>query len=559
MQSASTAAAGASVEIGTPNLNVPTSGLYTTSKGAHFLITTNPAFANNTVSSALLISATDPGYAGPILGDGFYEQQLVEQQVTQLTGRQFLDGYTSASDQYAALLNSGKQYAQQFDLQLGVALTPAQMAQLTSDMVWMVSEVVDGESVLVPVVYLANVSGNDVKPSGALIAANDINIQTNDLSNFGTITGTHSTQIVAANSITNTGTITSGGNTTLVAGGDITNTGGTISAGGDLGLQAGGNITVDPTIKVGSRTAIGFADETPQTITGVGTLSAGGNMTVLSAGNINLVAANVQAGGDITLSGASVTATSAKNVAYSVFNAPTTNGYNYDEQVMGTNIIAGGALAIGATNDVTIKASTATAGGALTIAAGGNVTITNDIENHAASKTTTTTTTGFLSSTKSTTSDSSTAANVIGSTLSGDTVNITAGKNLGVTGSNIVGTNDVNLSALGDLTINSAQSTSSQNSSVSSTTSGFMGASSGIGFSFGTAKQSNASTDNAVTQVGSNIGSLNGSLSLTAGGAATVTASTLAAAQNLNLTGCDGRHRRGIRYRPFDTNRDVVV
>jgi filamentous hemagglutinin len=125
----------------------------------------------------------------------------------------------------------------------------------------------------------------------------------------------------------------------------------------------------------------------------------------------------------------------------------------------------------------------------------------------------------------------------VGSTLSGNTVTIAAGQNLSVTGSNIVGTGDVSLAAGNNLSVTSAQSTSYQASSVSTTTSGLMGASSGIGFSIGTSKQSNASTDSSTTQVASNIGSLTGNLSLSAGAANTITGSSLYAAQNLSVTG----------------------
>ncbi|QHQ28590.1 hypothetical protein XaFJ1_GM001855 [Xanthomonas albilineans] len=38
------------------------------------------------------------------LGDGYYEQKLVREQIGQLTGRRFLDGYSSDEAQYQALL-----------------------------------------------------------------------------------------------------------------------------------------------------------------------------------------------------------------------------------------------------------------------------------------------------------------------------------------------------------------------------------------------------------------------------------------------------------------------
>ncbi|MEQ6352936.1 S-layer family protein, partial [Ralstonia pseudosolanacearum] len=72
--------------------------------------------------------------------DSFYEQKLVREQVAQLTGRRFLDGYSSDEAQYRALIDNGVTYAKEWGLRPGVALTAAQMAQLTSDIVWLVEQ-----------------------------------------------------------------------------------------------------------------------------------------------------------------------------------------------------------------------------------------------------------------------------------------------------------------------------------------------------------------------------------------------------------------------------------
>lgn len=98
-------------------------------------------------------------YVQKRLGDGFYEQRLVNEQINQLTGRRFLDNYSSDFEQYKALMDSGIYYANKFNLRLGVGLTTQQMAELTSDMVWFVNKEVTLPSgktltVLTPQVYL---------------------------------------------------------------------------------------------------------------------------------------------------------------------------------------------------------------------------------------------------------------------------------------------------------------------------------------------------------------------------------------------------------------------
>ena len=61
------------------------------------------------LSSDYLLNALayDPATTTKRLGDGFYEQKLVREQVAQLTGRRFLTGYTNDETEYQALMNNG--------------------------------------------------------------------------------------------------------------------------------------------------------------------------------------------------------------------------------------------------------------------------------------------------------------------------------------------------------------------------------------------------------------------------------------------------------------------
>jgi len=70
------------------------------------------------------------------LDDGFYEQRLIREQINQLTGRRFLSGYASDEAECQALISNGITFAQAYQLIPGVALTEAQFAQLTADIVW---------------------------------------------------------------------------------------------------------------------------------------------------------------------------------------------------------------------------------------------------------------------------------------------------------------------------------------------------------------------------------------------------------------------------------------
>ncbi len=157
---------GASVT-GALNITLPTSGVYRYDKSpdAQYLIATDPRLASckSFISSDYMLSALnfDPVKIEKRLGDGLYEQQLIRNQITQLTGRVYLDGYMSNEDQYRALMTNGVNFAQTFNLLPGLSLTAAQMDVLTSDIVWLVGQVVtlpDGSTqhVLAPVVYMAH-------------------------------------------------------------------------------------------------------------------------------------------------------------------------------------------------------------------------------------------------------------------------------------------------------------------------------------------------------------------------------------------------------------------
>lgn len=89
-------------------------------------------------------------------------------------------------------MQSGVTFAKAHGLRPGVALSAAQVAQLTSDLVWLVSEAIhmpDGsvQTVLVPKVYVVAKAG-DLSASGTLLSADVVNVKTDgDVHNSGTI------------------------------------------------------------------------------------------------------------------------------------------------------------------------------------------------------------------------------------------------------------------------------------------------------------------------------------------------------------------------------------
>ncbi|CUH94301.1 hypothetical protein P22_0367 [Propionispora sp. 2/2-37] len=214
-----------------------------TDPAAKYLIETDGRFADyqNFLSSDYLLERvkTDPEKILKRLGDGYYEQKLVTEQIAELTGRKLLDkNYGSDLEQFKALMGNGGTVAQEYNLTVGVALTKEQMAALTSDMVWLVEKVVNGEKVLVPQVYLSALREGDITSGGAVIAGNDVEIIAQDsLKNIGTIKAGH-TLAARAENISNINGKLQADDINLTAQDTIANRSGLIS-GGDISLDAG--------------------------------------------------------------------------------------------------------------------------------------------------------------------------------------------------------------------------------------------------------------------------------------------------------------------------------
>ncbi|MDP8162410.1 hemagglutinin repeat-containing protein [Pasteurella skyensis] len=137
------------------------------------------------------------------IGDMYYEQRLIQDQITKLTGRRFALGYYNDLEQYKALLNNGAEFAEQYDIKLGAKLSPSQMKRLTTDLVWLENQEItldDGtkQTVTVPKVYLRS-RNTDVNTVGSLISAKYIDLNSGDITTQGTVVGFDGNKLRANN------------------------------------------------------------------------------------------------------------------------------------------------------------------------------------------------------------------------------------------------------------------------------------------------------------------------------------------------------------------------
>ncbi|QJQ96350.1 hypothetical protein HIO72_14475 [Halomonas sp. PA5] len=279
-----------------PTINLPANSLFQVNPAptAHYLVETDPRFTNQRewLGSDYMLNAlqSDPSTTHKRLGDGFYEQRVVNEQIMQLTGQRYLAGHGNDGDQYRALMNAGITFAEQHGLRPGVALTAEQMAQLTSDIVWLVEQTVtleDGSTVtvLVPQVYV-RVREGDLQGDGTLIAGNSLALDVkNDIRNTGTLAGRELVSLTAEN-IANLGGRIGGNRVDLDARNDLDNIGGQIAAGDSLALQAGRDLTLS---------------STSERLAGLYVTEAGGRLSATAGRDLSVVGADLDSAGDLRL------------------------------------------------------------------------------------------------------------------------------------------------------------------------------------------------------------------------------------------------------------------
>lgn len=299
--------------------------------------------------------------------------------MAQLTGYRYLSGFSSDEEQYAALMNAGATFAKDYGLVPGVALTAAQMAQLTSDIVWLVEQSVtlpDGSTqrVLAPQVYV-RVRPGDIDGSGALLSAERLNIdgKTNNLINTGVLAGRQVVDIKAA-SIDNLGGRISGGSVALAAEVDINNLGGSIDARERLSLQAGRDINIVTTVAQGTA-----GNSVIDRVAGLYVCNPGGLLTVSAGRDANLFGATVRNDG-----AGSLTAITAKNdinlgtvQTSSQMSAASSSAQISASatQELGTTLSTNGTVALNATRDVNLRQANVGATGLLSVQAGRDLNI----------------------------------------------------------------------------------------------------------------------------------------------------------------------------------------
>ncbi|MBC3346496.1 hemagglutinin repeat-containing protein [Pseudomonas sp. SWRI196] len=519
------------IRSGGPSLELPNNSLFNTTpqNSNGYLIETDPRFASyrTWLSSDYMLQRlqVDPALTQQRLGDGFYEQKLIREQIAQLTGRRFLDGYANDEMQYRALIDNAVTVASQWQLVPGVALTSEQMAQLTSDIVWLVQKQVtlaNGETrnVLVPQVYV-RVQEGDLNGSGALIAGQQLNLNiAGDLINSGSLAG-RSVMAITAQNIENLGGRIQADKASLTARENLNNLGGLIGAVDSLSLKAGQDINVvsstrDSSSDQGTRTNL-------SRVAGLFVSGAQGTMGVSAGKDLNLTGAqvvNAGKGGSTSLeAGNNINLATVGEAHQQSLTWDSSNWRKDESRTEAGSLIQGqGDVRLSAGQDLNARAARVTSEqGAVfaeakrdvNLSTGQNYQFADEAHKVKGSS-------GWLSSKTTTTRDTVSQTQAEGSTLSGEQTYVQAGRDINLKGSNVVSTSQTVLVADNNVNIEAATDSSNERHDKSVKKSGLFSGG-GIAVTMGSQQQSVKDLTTQHTAVASTVGSTTGDVLIEAG------------------------------------------
>ncbi|YCH30127.1 hemagglutinin repeat-containing protein [Erwinia sp. D4-22] len=240
-----------------------------------------------------------------VIGDNYFISELIRRQINQSVGNYFQVKYhiegaglvKNLFDNVSEIINEDAFSS----LEVGKKLTQEQINSLDKDIVWFVTEQVDGIDVLMPHIYLAQNSLKDIEQgsvtgAAAIHAGGNVDVAATTINNNNAvISAGNNVALTAEHDITS---VSNGMVSGIMAGndillhskhGDIANSGSQMTSGNDIALIADeGNVDIIASVGISneSKQQIGsYADD----------LTAGNNINIV-AKEINITAVDLNAG-----------------------------------------------------------------------------------------------------------------------------------------------------------------------------------------------------------------------------------------------------------------------
>ncbi|MBZ8327737.1 hemagglutinin repeat-containing protein [Escherichia coli] len=497
------------------------------------------------------------------LGDAAFDTRYVSNVILNQTGSRYINGTGSDLAQMKYLMDSAAAQQKALGLTFGVSLTAGQVAQLTRSILWWESVTINGQTVMVPKLYL---SPEDITlHNGSVISGNNVQLAGGNITNSGgSINAQNDLLLDSTGSIDNlnAGLINAGGALNLKAIGDIGNISSVIS-GKTVSLEsATGNISnltrteqwamnngynhfsgtdTGPLAAVRATDSLFMGAAGDISITGAAVsagdsvlLSAGNdlNMNAIQAGErrryggsgwyeTHAVAPTVTAGNSLMLSAgrdvnsqaAGITAENSMDIRAGRdvnMAAESTGAGDHDStfsmktvhdsvRQQGTDMTSGGDITVTAGRDITSVATAVTAKCDISVNAGHDIVLGTATESDYHYSESGETRNRLLSHQTTRTITEDSVTREKGSLLSGNRVTVNAGDNLTVEGSDVVADRDVSLAAGNHVDVLAATSTDTSWRFKETKKSGLMGTG-GTGFTIGSSKTSHDRREAGTTQ-----------------------------------------------------------
>ena len=553
-----------------------------TNPNTSYVIETDPNFTNrrNFLSSDYVLSRLklDPMNIQKRLGDGYYEQQLVMQEIMRQTGKSRLQSGLSAEEQYRQLMDAGISVTKSQSIVLGRGLTEAEQKNLKEDVVLLVSKSVvlpDGktETVLVPTLYLApntkrvegganlqaqsiNLSVDTMHNSGSIVADKDVTLTGNSIHNDNGLIKGNTATVTANDEVRNTqGTIMGNDTVSVYAKKDVVNEGGTITqtnTAGSTKVVAGRDV-INKGVQYeagNSKVEWNSSNNRRETITGVdqGRIGGAGQTTVVAGRDVSMDAG-------IVSSDVNTTVTAGRNVTMKAMNAThELEEHRFDKgksggghsQTTQSHDLVKAQSSIGSSvegKNVSIVASDAVQLEGSQVLAADKVHVSGNTVALNTAKANSTVNHVYLDKKKSLVKrestnavDDVTSTSVTGSTLSGKTVTITSAQDVTGQSAQIMGENAVSITAGGKVELGADKSITDGSSVYRHKKSGLLGGA-GIGFSIGKEKHNIDEANHEESTVRNTIASTKGTVNIKANDTVHLTSADIVAKEGAVLDG----------------------
>ena len=553
-----------------------------TNPNTTYMIETDPNFTNrrNFLSSDYVLSRLklDPMNIQKRLGDGYYEQQLVMQEIMRQTGKSRLQSGLSAEEQYRQLMDAGISVTKSQSIALGRGLTAAEQKNLKEDVVLLVSKAVvlpngKTETVLVPTLYLApntkrvegaanlqaqsiNLSVDTMKNSGSIVADKNVNLTGNTIHNDNGLIKGNTTTVIANDEVRNTqGTIIGNDTVSVYAKKDVINEGGTITqtnAAGSTKVSAGRDV-----INVGvqyeaanSKVEWDSRNNRRETMTGVdqGRIGGAGETTVVAGRDVSMAAGvitsdvntHVAAGHSVTMKAMNATheleehrfdkgksggGHSQTTESHDLVNAQSSVG----SSIEGKNV------SVVASDAVQLEGSQLLA--ADTVKVSGNTVALHTAKANSTGNHVYVDKKKSLVKRESTNAvDDATTTVVTGSTVSGKDIQITSAQDVTGQSAQIIGEHTVDVTAGGKVELGADKAITDGTSVYRHKKSGLLG-STGIGFTIGKEKHNIDEANHEESTVRNTIASTKGAVTIKANDTVHITSADIVAKEGAVLEG----------------------